>query len=77
MDELVEHDVKMLVIACNTATAAVLADARERYSVPVLEVIKPAVRRAVSVTHNKRIGVDRYACDREVGGLPGCLFSGA
>lgn len=57
MDELVEHDVKMLVIACNTATAAVLADARERYSVPVLEVIKPAVRRAVSVTHNKRIGV--------------------
>ncbi len=57
MDELVSHGVKMLVIACNSATAAVLADARERYDVPVIEVIKPAVRRAVAATHNKRVGV--------------------
>lgn len=57
MDELVSYGVKMLVIACNTATAAVLADARERYSVPVLEVIKPAVRRAVATTRNKKVGV--------------------
>lgn len=57
MDELVSHGVKMLVIACNTATAAVLADARERYDVPVLEVIKPAVRRAVATTRNQRVGV--------------------
>ncbi|WP_394216845.1 glutamate racemase [Brachybacterium vulturis] len=57
MDELVEHGVKMLVIACNTASAAVLRDARERYEVPVVEVIQPAVRRAVAATRNRRVGV--------------------
>ena len=57
MDELVEHGVKMLVIACNTASAAVLRDARERYRVPVVEVIQPAVRRAVAATRNRRVGV--------------------
>ncbi|MEO2099086.1 MAG: glutamate racemase [Brachybacterium sp.] len=57
MDHLVEHGVKMLVIACNTASAAVLRDARERYDVPVIEVIQPAVRRAVAATRNGRVGV--------------------
>ncbi|KAB1655126.1 glutamate racemase [Pseudoclavibacter chungangensis] len=57
MDELVREGVKMLVIACNTASAAVLRDARERYDVPVVEVIAPAVRAAVKATHNGRIGV--------------------
>lgn len=57
LDRLVEQDVKMLVIACNTASAACLSDARERYSVPVVEVIRPAVRRAVATTRNGNIGV--------------------
>ncbi|TFD68907.1 glutamate racemase [Cryobacterium ruanii] len=57
LDDLVAQDVKMLVIACNTASAAMLRDARERYSVPVIEVIQPAVRRAVSTTRNQRVGV--------------------
>jgi glutamate racemase len=57
LDSLVERDVKMLVIACNSASAAVLRDARERYSVPVIEVIQPAVRRAVAATSTGRIGV--------------------
>lgn len=61
MDQLVDQGVKMLVIACNTATSAVLHDARERYTenagIPVVEVIQPAVRRAVSATRNNRIGV--------------------
>lgn len=57
MDELVAHGVKMLVIACNTASAAVLRDARERYELPVIEVIQPAVRRAVAATRNRRVGV--------------------
>ena len=48
----------MLVIACNTASAACCADARERYDVPVVEVIRPAVRtRDVATTRNGRIGV--------------------
>ena len=46
-DELVARGCKMLVIACNTASAAFLRDARERYDIPVVEVILPAVRRAV------------------------------
>jgi glutamate racemase len=58
MDSLVEHhEVKLLVIACNSASAACLRDARERYSIPVVEVIQPAARRAVSATRNGRIGV--------------------
>lgn len=57
LDELVERGVKMLVIACNTASAAMLRDARERYAVPVVEVIQPAVRSAVRITRNRRVGV--------------------
>jgi glutamate racemase len=57
MDHLVEQGVKMLVIACNSASAAVLRDARERYAVPVVEVIQPAVRRAVHATRNGHVGV--------------------
>jgi glutamate racemase len=57
MDHLVGSGVKMLVIACNSASAAVLHDARERYSVPVVEVVHPAVRRAVQATRNGRVGV--------------------
>ena len=57
MDDLVERGVKALVIACNTASSACLRDARERYDVPVVEVILPAVRRAVATTRNGRIGV--------------------
>ncbi|MFC5288987.1 glutamate racemase [Actinokineospora guangxiensis] len=56
-DELVASGVKMLVIACNTASAACLRDARERYDIPVVEVVVPAVRRAVAATHTGRIGV--------------------
>jgi glutamate racemase len=57
MDELVASGVKALVIACNSASAACLRDARERYDVPVIEVILPAVRRAVAASRNGRIGV--------------------
>ncbi len=57
MDHLVDEGVKVLVIACNSASAAVLRDARERYDVPVVEVIQPAVRRAVAATRNNRVGV--------------------
>jgi glutamate racemase len=49
------------VIACNSASSAVLRDARERYSgrhgVPVVEVILPAARRAVAATRTGLVGV--------------------
>jgi glutamate racemase len=57
MDSLVASGVKLLVIACNSASSACLADARERYDIPVVEVIRPAVRRAVSATRNGKVGV--------------------
>jgi glutamate racemase len=57
MDDLVAGGVKMLVVACNSASAASLRDARERYDVPVVEVILPAVRRATAATRNGRVGV--------------------
>lgn len=57
LDHLVAQGVKMLVIACNSASAAVLRDARERYDVPVVEVILPATRRAVAASRTGRIGV--------------------
>ncbi|AVM00210.1 glutamate racemase [Gordonia iterans] len=57
-DELMRRGVKAIVIACNTASAACLRDARERYApIPVIEVVLPAVRRAVVATKNGRIGV--------------------
>src|SRR6478672_10756555 len=47
LDDLVAQGVKLLVIACNTASAAMFRDARERftdgYGIPVVEVIQPAV----------------------------------
>ena len=61
LDDLVVQGVTLLVIACNTASAAMLRDARERYTqalgVPVVEVIQPAVRAAVRQTRNGRVGV--------------------
>ncbi|MGA1812067.1 glutamate racemase [Frondihabitans sp. 4ASC-45] len=61
MDDLVAQGVKLLVIACNTASAAVLRDARERYTgphgIPVVEVIQPAVRAAMKQTRTRRVGV--------------------
>jgi len=57
LDHLVAQGVKLVVIACNSASAAVLRDARERYDVPVVEVIFPATRRAVAATRTGRVGV--------------------
>lgn len=57
LDQLVEQGVKSLVIACNSASAAVLRDARERYDVPVVEVIGPATRRAAAATRNQHVAV--------------------
>ncbi|HET7066341.1 MAG TPA: glutamate racemase [Nocardioides sp.] len=57
LDHLVGEGVKALVIACNSASAAMLRDARERYDVPLVEVILPATRRAVAASRTGRIGV--------------------
>ena len=56
-EHLVSLDVKLIVIACNTATAAGLHACRERFDVPVLGVIAPGAQAAVEATRNGRIAV--------------------
>lgn len=54
---LVERGVKMIVIACNTATAAGLSFAQTTFPVPVLGVVEPGARAAARATRNRRVGV--------------------
>lgn len=54
---LIERGVKMIVIACNTATAAGLAHAQQTFPVPVLGVVEPGARAAAHATYNRRVGV--------------------
>lgn len=52
-----EHGVKMVVVACNTASAAALEMLQAEFDVPVVGVIDPGVRAALEVTRNGRVGV--------------------
>ncbi|HEY8676699.1 MAG TPA: glutamate racemase [Candidatus Dormibacteraeota bacterium] len=57
IDHLVGLDTKLVVVACNTATAAALNAARERFDVPIVGVIAPGAQAAVEATHNGRVAV--------------------
>ena len=52
-----EHDVKLVVVACNTAAAAALDVLRAESAVPVIGVIEPGVRSVVRATASGRVGV--------------------
>ncbi|RSK28067.1 glutamate racemase [Bacillus sp. HMF5848] len=54
---LLSFDIKMLVIACNTATAAVLDEIQNELSIPVIGVVHPGARTALKTTKNHHIGV--------------------
>jgi glutamate racemase len=54
---LAERRVKLIVIACNTATAAGLALAQRAFDIPVVGVVEPGARGAVMATRNRRVGV--------------------
>ncbi len=54
---LMSHDIKALVIACNTADSAAYAILKKSYDIPVFGVIQPAVRKAVSLSGNGKIAV--------------------
>lgn len=54
---LLKKNIKMLVIACNTATAAALEEIRRELSIPVLGVINPGARAAIKRTKNYRVGI--------------------
>ena len=52
-----EHDVKLIVVACNTAAAAGLGELAAELPVPVVDVIEPGVRSLVAATRSGRVGV--------------------
>lgn len=54
---LQQKGIKMLVIACNTATAAALEEIQHELSIPVLGVIYPGARAAIKNTKNYRVGI--------------------
>ena len=54
---LIGMDVKLIVIACNTATAAALRATQRSFDVPIIGVIEPGARAAVEETRNRRVGV--------------------
>jgi glutamate racemase len=56
-DLLLERQVKMIVVACNSASAAALEQLHARLDVPVVGVIEPGVRAAVRATRSGRVGV--------------------
>jgi glutamate racemase len=56
-DLLLEHDVKLIVIACNTVSAVALDVVQKRAKVPVIGVIQPGAEAAVRTTRRKRVGV--------------------
>jgi glutamate racemase len=57
VDLLLEYDVRMIVVACNSAAAAALDHLRERLDLPVVGVIEPGLRAARRATRTGRVGV--------------------
>ena len=54
---LLQEKVKMIVVACNTASAFALASLRARFDVPMIGVIEPGAQAALSMTKSGRVGV--------------------
>jgi len=54
---LLKHNVKLIIIACNTASSVALAVLEQNFKLPIIGVIKPGAQEAVRLTKNNRIGV--------------------
>lgn len=54
---LVSREIKLLVVACNTASAVSLDTLRDEFAIPIIGVIEPGARRAAAVTRTGRVGV--------------------
>lgn len=54
---LLEKEIKLLVIACNTATAYTIDDLKDKLDIPVIGVINPGARAAIKATNNQEIGI--------------------
>ena len=56
-DFLLERDTKIIIVACNTATALALDTLQDKLDIPIIGVVKPGVDSALKLTKNNRIGV--------------------
>ncbi|MBA3720886.1 MAG: glutamate racemase [Parachlamydiaceae bacterium] len=65
---LLEKNIKLLVVACNTASAFALERLRKIFNIPIIGVIEPGAEKACSVTRNRRLAVL---------GTKGTILSGA
>jgi len=54
---LLKHNVKLIVVACNSSSSVALAQLKRNFKVPIIGVIKPGAMDALKVTRNNRIGV--------------------
>jgi glutamate racemase len=54
---LMRFNVKLIVVACNTASSVSLDVLRQRFKIPMVGVIKPGVKKAVEITRNNKIGI--------------------
>ena len=54
---LIKKDCKMIIIACNTASALAIDYLNEKYSIPIIGVIDPGVKQAIKITKNSSIGI--------------------
>jgi glutamate racemase len=73
VDWLLRQDVKLLVLACNTATARALPLVRAQSSVPVLGVVRPGAVAATAATRSHRVGVIATAGTVESGAYPAAI----
>jgi len=54
---LLKYKVKMVVVACNTASSLALDVLKKEFNLPILGVIDPGARKAVEITRNKKVGI--------------------
>ncbi|MBI4355758.1 MAG: glutamate racemase [Candidatus Omnitrophica bacterium] len=54
---LLQHNVKLIIIACNTSSAWALATLKKYFKVPVLGVIRPGAKGAIELTRSRRVGI--------------------
>ena len=52
---LISKGVKMIVLACNTATAAALDYLHDKYELPIIGVVQPGARRAIQASENNKV----------------------
>ncbi len=56
-DFLIKHNIKLLVVACNTASALGLNSLKQKFTIPVVGVINPGAKAAIKASKNKKIGI--------------------